>query len=109
MTTEGRSKSFFLKECRDTNVEDMVQAEYDPTAALYAVALNNVPKPLAYGSFATDPARLFYVQFFCNMQNAPSHVETFIDKLVALLAKIHLKESPTGKFGFHITSTHPSS
>jgi protein-ribulosamine 3-kinase len=38
------------------------------------------------------------------MTDAPSQDEIFISTLVALLAVIHRKDSPTGKFGFHITS-----
>jgi fructosamine-3-kinase len=90
--------------CCVANAQKMVKAEYESTAALYAVAPNNVPEPWAYGCFAEDPNRFFYLQSFCDMRDTPSHDEDFVGKFVALLAQIHGKESPTGKFGFHITS-----
>jgi protein-ribulosamine 3-kinase len=92
--------SFFLKEYRDENAKGMVEAEYESTAALYAAAPNNVPKPWAYGSFASDPTRFFYLQSFCDMNDELPDVDEF----VAVMAKVHQKESPTEKFGFHITS-----
>jgi protein-ribulosamine 3-kinase len=98
---DGAAKSFFLKEYRDVNAKDMVKAEYESTAALYAMAPDNVPEPYAYGSFASDPKRFFYIQAFCDMNDELPDV----DEYVSILARIHQKESPTGKFGFHITST----
>ena len=97
---DGKSTSFFLKEYRDANAKDMVRAEYESTAALHETAPQNVPRPLAYGSFASDPERFFYIQAFCDMNDELPDVDEF----VAILAKIHQKKSPTGKFGFHITS-----
>jgi protein-ribulosamine 3-kinase len=101
---DGKPRSFFLKEYRDANAKGMIEAELESTATLYTMALDNVPRPLAYGLFAADSKRFFYLQSFCHMTDAPSQDEIFISKLVALLAEIHRKDSPTGKFGFHITS-----
>ncbi|KAI4606727.1 hypothetical protein J4E80_010039 [Alternaria sp. BMP 0032] len=97
---DGKPTSFFLKEYRDANAKDMVRAEYESTAALHETAPQNVPRPLAYGSFASDPERFFYIQAFCDMNDELPDVDEF----VAILAKIHQKKSPTGKFGFHITT-----
>lgn len=97
---DGKAKSFFLKEYRDVNAEGMVRAEYESTTALYALAPNNVPQPWAYGPFASDPGRFFYLQSFCDMNDELPD----INKFVSVLAKFHQQESPTGKFGFHVTS-----
>lgn len=97
---DGKAKSFFLKEYRDVNAEGMVRAEYESTTALYALAPNNVPQPWAYGPFASDPGRFFYLQSFCDMNDELPD----INKFVSVLAKFHQQESPTGKFGFHVTT-----
>lgn len=81
----------------------MVRAEYESTSALHFAAPNNVPLPQAYGSYASDPNRFFYLQQFCDMNDDLPD----IDEFVSVLAKVHEKESPTGKFGFHITSRCP--
>ncbi|KAF2759864.1 hypothetical protein EJ05DRAFT_484762 [Pseudovirgaria hyperparasitica] len=96
----GEEKSFFLKEYRDVNAEAMVKAEYESTAALYAISPQNVPEPIGYGSFASDAQRFFYVQVFCDMNEDLPEVDNF----VTVLSKFHAKQSPDGQFGFHITT-----
>jgi len=83
----------------------MVRAEYEAMVALYEMAPQNVPQPLAYGSFASDPEKSFFLQAFCDMNDELPDVDEF----VAVLAKIHQKKSPNGKFGFHITSAYVQS
>jgi aminoglycoside phosphotransferase (APT) family kinase protein len=91
----------------------MVQAEYESTTALYAAVPDNVPRPHAYGCFAADPRRFWYLQSFCDMDDAPVDAghprgasnDSFADKFIGVLAQLHRKESPAGKFGFHVTST----
>jgi hypothetical protein len=97
---DGNRQSFFLKEYRDHKAKDMVKAEYESTKALHALTPDNIPRPWGYGSFAADPERFFYVQSFREMNEELPDV----DKFVAVLAKIHQKESPNGMFGFHETS-----
>ncbi|KAI4701062.1 hypothetical protein J4E89_010758 [Alternaria sp. Ai002NY15] len=109
-TIDSRPQSFFLKEYRDANAKHMVKAEYESTAALYAVVPNHVPRPYAYGCFASNSQRFFYLQSFCDMEDAPVYAEKvltasikpFVEEFVGVLAKVHSNESPTGKFGFHI-------
>jgi protein-ribulosamine 3-kinase len=111
-TVNGRPRSFFLKEYRDPNAEHMVKAEYESTTALCAAVPNNVPQPYAHGCFASDARRYFYLQSFCDMGDAPvsadafmaTSVDWFIEEFIGILAEVHSKESPTGKFGFHMTS-----
>jgi aminoglycoside phosphotransferase (APT) family kinase protein len=101
-----------LKEYRDPNAEHMVKAEYESTTALCAAVPNNVPQPYAHGCFASDARRYFYLQSFCDMGDVPvsadafmiTSVDPFVEEFIGILAEVHSKESPTGKFGFHMNS-----
>jgi hypothetical protein len=98
---DGATKAFFMKEYRGGNAKDMVEVEYASATALYARAPDNIPEPCAYGCFASDSQRVFYIQAFRDMKDELPDVDTF----VSVLAKLHQKELPTRKFGFHMTST----
>jgi len=113
-TIDSRPQSFFLKEYRDINAKHMVKAEYESTAALYAAVPNHVPRPYASGCFASDSQRFFYLQSFCDMEDAPVYadkataasIKPFVEEFIGVLAEVHSNESPTGKFGFHIDSRY---
>ncbi|KAL1793877.1 hypothetical protein ACET3X_007298 [Alternaria dauci] len=111
-TIHSNPQSFFLEEYRDKNAEFMVKAEYESTAALYAAVPDNVPRPYAYGCFASDPQRFWYLQSFCDMDDVPvdagnaegASLDSFVDEFIGVVARVHGVESPTGKFGFHVNS-----
>jgi hypothetical protein len=90
-----------VKEYWNANAKDMVEAEFASTTALYARAPDNVPEPCAYGCFASDPQRLFYIQTFRDVKDELPDVDAFLSVLV----KLHQEELPTREFGFHMTST----
>jgi hypothetical protein len=68
----GTSRSFFLKEYRNANAKDVVKAEYESTAALYAAAPVNVPKPNAYGSFDSDTMRYVVIVRLIRLELTPT-------------------------------------
>jgi len=92
----------------------MFSALINETMSLYAAVPNHVPRPYAYGCFASDPQRFFYLQSFCDMEDAPVYAERvltasikpFVEEFIGVLAGVHSIESPTGKFGFHIDSRY---
>jgi hypothetical protein len=68
----GTPRSFFLKEYRNANAKDVVKAEYESIAALYAAAPVNVPKPYAYGSFDSDTMRYVVIVRLIRLELTPT-------------------------------------
>ena len=69
--------------------------------ALHAVIPANIPQPLAWGTYADDPKKHFYLAEFCDMKDELPNVSNF----VSIIAQLHENSgSPTGKFGFHVTT-----
>lgn len=79
----------------------MAKGEYEGDKAMHAVIPNNVPKPLAHGTYTKDPNRHFYLCEFHEMDDEMPSAQQF----VAVVAELHKKSvSPTGKFGFSCTT-----
>jgi hypothetical protein len=70
--SRGHSKVLLLKECRNANAKDVVKAEYESTAALYAAAPVNVPKPYTYGSFDSDMMRYVVIVRLIRLELTPT-------------------------------------
>jgi len=82
----------------------MLNGEFESETALYAVLPTFVPKPIAWGTYASDPSTHFFLCAFHEMgDDLPE-----ISKFCASLAELHQKSIPLspnkGKFGFHITT-----
>ena len=75
-----------------------MDGEYESTSAIYAEVENFTPKPLEWGTFASNRDIHYYLCDFLDLESgAPSLASEFCEK-VALL---HMKsKSPNGKFGF---------
>ncbi|KAF5010442.1 hypothetical protein FDECE_3411 [Fusarium decemcellulare] len=95
---DDREQSYFSKVYTAGIADAIARGEYEAAKALYDIIPNNVPKPLGWGPCANDPARAFFIAEFRNMADDMPGV----DELAALTAKIHEKQSPNGKFGFHV-------
>ncbi|KAG9233798.1 Fructosamine/Ketosamine-3-kinase [Amylocarpus encephaloides] len=100
-TLEGNSKAYFMKVVDKEKGLEMVRGEYEGQVALRAVIPDNIPLPIAYGTYKEDETKHFYIAEFCDMRDkAPKPKD-----LAKLLAKLHTDSiSPTGKFGFPITT-----
>jgi protein-ribulosamine 3-kinase len=79
----------------------MVLGEYEGQSALRRVIPNNIPLPVACGVFDLDKSKHFYLAEFHDMrQRVPKP-----QPLISLLKQLHQGSvSPTGKFGFHVTT-----
>lgn len=104
---DGTEKPYFLKVLSGQLGKEMAKGEYEGDKAMHAVIPNNVPKPLAHGTYEKDPNRHFYLCEFHEMDDEMPSAQQF----VAVVAELHKKSvSPTGKFGFNCTThagNHP--
>ncbi|KAI0813425.1 Fructosamine kinase-domain-containing protein [Xylaria sp. FL0064] len=97
----GGSMSFFIKVISGDVGKNMTQSEFESMNSIYKLQPDFVPKPIAHGTYATIPDTHFFLCEFREMS------ETMPDphKFCARLAALHQSsESPTGKFGYHITT-----
>lgn len=78
----------------------MVQGEFEATKACHNLVLENVPEPIGWGE-SNRPGIFFLLLEFCDMVDEMPPVLDFV-RVVARAHKI--SESPTGKFGFHVTT-----
>ncbi|KAI0097687.1 Fructosamine kinase-domain-containing protein [Nemania sp. FL0031] len=104
----GDTESYFLKTIsRGETGRLMIQGEFESLKAIHNVSPELVPLPYTWGKF-DKPASLSGDTYFLLMQfrevgEQPPDPEIF----TARLADFHKKsKSPTGKFGFHVTSYH---
>lgn len=80
----------------------MFEGEIESLNALNKVVPSIAPKPLACGRFK-DEKSYFLIMEFREIGKQPADPE----KLTARMADLHKKSvSPTGKFGFHTTTSH---
>ncbi|KAF2831012.1 hypothetical protein CC86DRAFT_377933 [Ophiobolus disseminans] len=78
----------------------MSHGEFEGIKALHQVVPKGVPRPVAWGTYKSNPNIHFYLCDFVDMiEDLPD-----VPKFCALLAKLHMNSiplSPNGKFGFH--------
>lgn len=79
----------------------MTKGEFHSMSAIYGVIPEFVPKPIACGTYETIPDTHFFLCEFREMtEDMPDP-----DEFASRLSKMHQKSvSPTGNFGFHITT-----
>jgi protein-ribulosamine 3-kinase len=79
----------------------MVLGEYEGQSALRRVIPNNIPLPVAYGVYDLNKSKHFYLAEFHDMRQRVPKPQT----LTFVLKQLHQGSvSPTGKFGFPVTT-----
>lgn len=81
----------------------MVEGEYESLKAIYATSPDFCPKPYCWGKCAKDDDMYFLLEEFRHIQVQPATPEELADGLAGMHNK---SKSPTGKFGFHVSTTH---
>lgn len=98
---DGTPFSFFIKAVTKERGKNMVYGEYESMKAIYNVAPNFAPKPIAWGTYQDCPDTHF---FLCEYRDMAADMPD-PDKFAARLAALHNNSaSPTGKFGFHVVT-----
>ena len=67
---------------------------------------DHVPRPLAFGSYRSDPETWFFLADFHNMVNELPEVKTLVSAVVGFHRK-SMGKSPNGKWGFHTETGLP--
>ncbi|KAI9770333.1 MAG: hypothetical protein M1840_003492 [Geoglossum simile] len=96
-------KTYFMKAGSGMRGRDMMKGAFESETAFFSFASESVPKPIGWGTYESDKNRHFYI---CNFQDMIEGLPDRV-KFPALVARIHLKsmdKSPTGKFGFPVTT-----
>ncbi|KAJ5110528.1 hypothetical protein N7532_001063 [Penicillium argentinense] len=98
---DGTPQSFFIKVVSHELGMNMTLGEFYSISAMHDTIPEFVPKPIACGTYSTIPDTYFFLCEFHDMiDDMPDP-----DRFGTLLSKLHQKSvSPTGKFGFHITT-----
>lgn len=79
----------------------MMLAEFTSTKAIHDVLPEFAPRPISWGTYESDPDCHFYLATFHEMAEELSDINAFASKV----AELHMmSESPTGKFGFPVTT-----
>ncbi|KAI0913074.1 Fructosamine kinase-domain-containing protein [Ustulina deusta] len=99
---DGSEQRVLLKSAPGVHGQTMMEGEFKAMSEIYKWAQDLVPKPLAFGQYAAmDPEAYFFLSEAVNMREKmpdPSQI-------CAKLAHLHSEsKSPTGEFGFHITT-----
>lgn len=81
----------------------MLNGEFESAKEVYKLMPGLIPKPYGYGRYkAADPTTYFYLSEFVDMN---VFQKPRPEELGSKLAALHRKSvSPTGKFGFHVTT-----
>ncbi|KAL7930185.1 Fructosamine kinase domain-containing protein [Trichoderma chlorosporum] len=97
----GTPQSFFVKVISKELGMNMTRGEFHSMSAMHNVLPDFVPRPIACGTYETIADTHFFLCEFREMtEDMPDPY-----KFAAFLSALHRKsESPTGKFGFHITT-----
>ncbi|KAL2063548.1 hypothetical protein VTL71DRAFT_5353 [Oculimacula yallundae] len=99
---DGDERELFLKVCYRSQHVAMARGEYESQKALAQHLPDNTAAPLAWNTFELDPTRSFFLTTYRELSKdrIPNPSE-----LIEILAKLHKSSvSPTGKFGFHVTT-----
>ncbi|KAB5525545.1 Fructosamine kinase-domain-containing protein [Coniochaeta sp. 2T2.1] len=93
-------KAYYFKVIYHPCHPEIARGEYESQKALQEYLPNNVSIPAAYGTFKDGKTSFFLTPFRDLSLDVPSPPE-----FAEVVAKLHTTSvSPTGKFGFHITT-----
>jgi fructosamine-3-kinase len=82
----------------------MMEGEYNSMKEIHQYLPMFAPKPIAWGKFKQTPMpTYFFLAEFVDMSTGAPDPATFALRLSQLHGK---SKSPTGKFGFHVTTCH---
>ncbi|KAI0135871.1 Fructosamine kinase-domain-containing protein [Daldinia grandis] len=95
---DGRKEDYFMKVSIGHHGREALKGEFESTLAIYNIIPDFCPKPIAWGTYASDPASHFYICKFYGFAEGVPEPKGFAEKL----SRLHSSHtSPNGKFGFH--------
>lgn len=97
----GEEKSYFVKVIEREELVGMAVAEYEGQKAIASLIPDNAVIPVAWGYFAETKAKSWFMAEYAHLRDRAPPIEQFLP----IVKQLHQKSvSPTGKFGFHVTS-----
>ncbi|TVY71555.1 Protein-ribulosamine 3-kinase-chloroplastic-like protein [Lachnellula suecica] len=81
--------------------KNMVHGEFESMKAIHTLLPKFAPEPIAWGTYETIPDTHFFLYEYRNMVDEMPDPHKFSARLAALHQN---SQSPTGKFGFHMTT-----
>ncbi|RYP57057.1 hypothetical protein DL769_009727 [Monosporascus sp. CRB-8-3] len=96
----GSSAAYFLKILKTDDAPERVLGEYMSMLEIYNTTPDFAPRPRGYGKCDRDDSYFFICDYLTITHEPPDPV-----RLGEKLAELHRKsKSPTGQFGFHVTT-----
>ncbi|KAI1331844.1 Fructosamine kinase-domain-containing protein [Xylariaceae sp. FL0255] len=98
---DGETQEYFLKVLDCPRSDEMARGEFESQKALKEIIPVNIVAPVAWNRFQSDPRMAFYLTHFRHLlDELPT-----TSQLLPIVKKIHeSSSSPTGKFGFPVTT-----
>ncbi|KAI1328532.1 Fructosamine kinase-domain-containing protein [Xylariaceae sp. FL0255] len=98
---DGSAESYFMKISKGHHGREALKGEYEATSAIYSITPDFCPKPISWGSLASEPDSHFYICKFYDFTDGLPEPAAFCAKL----AELHSSHSsPEGKYGFHVVT-----
>ncbi|KAK7959702.1 fructosamine/ketosamine-3-kinase [Apiospora aurea] len=98
---ESEDEEFFVKILDCERADEMAMAEFECQRTLMQYIPEHVVSPIAWGRFQEDPTKAFYLTHFRYLHEKLPTTQ----QLLPIVKKLHLSStSPTGKFGFPVTT-----
>jgi protein-ribulosamine 3-kinase len=99
---DGSQERYFLKCAAEDAGRTMMEGEFNSMSELYKTMPTFIPKPHSWGKYRVgNPETYFFLSQFIDMSDRIPDP----NQLCVKLAELHRASvSPTGKFGFHITT-----
>jgi protein-ribulosamine 3-kinase len=99
---DGSKARYFIKCASEERGRVMMEGEFNGMSELYKTAPNFVLKPHSWGKYRVGiPDTYFFLQEFIELSDRVPDPNQLCTKLASLH---YISVSPTGKFGFHITT-----
>ncbi|KAI1506316.1 Fructosamine/Ketosamine-3-kinase [Biscogniauxia marginata] len=99
-SADGEPRAYFLKIFQTDDAAERAAGEYMSMLEIYNTLPDFAPRPRGYGKFHGQDTHFFLCDYLTIRHEPPDPV-----KLGRKLAELHRKSrSPTGKFGFHVTT-----
>ncbi|KAH9883934.1 Fructosamine/Ketosamine-3-kinase [Xylariomycetidae sp. FL2044] len=100
LRADGIDGAYFLKVLHTEDAAERVRGEYMAMLEIYNTLPNFAPIPRGYGKCEDGKGHFFYCDYLDIQHQLPDPV-----RLGPKLAQLHSKsQSPTGQFGFHVTT-----
>ncbi|KAK3934345.1 Fructosamine kinase-domain-containing protein [Diplogelasinospora grovesii] len=98
----GPEERYFLKSAPEEHGRTLMEGEFNAMTELHKWASDLVPKPHSWGKYAVEnPEAYFFLSQYIEMSDRMPDPSQLCTKL----ARLHRQsQSPTGHFGFHVTT-----